>query len=49
MMETREFTTPGLKGVCVYRRVTIHGAVAWEFDIELTAKRNGCCFKERFA
>lgn len=49
MTETKEFSTHGLKGVSVYRRVVVDGAVAWEFDVCLTAKRNGCSFKERVA
>lgn len=47
MTETMEVLTHGLKGVSVYRRVMVQGAVAWEFDVDLTVKRNGCTFKQR--
>jgi len=48
-IETRETDGSlfGLKGILVWKRVVVFGAVAWELDTDLTAKRNGCSFQER--
>ncbi len=37
----------GLERILVFKRVLVNGAVAWEFDVVLTEKRNGCTFEEK--